>query len=650
MSIYTIFMYFGLIFSLISIIRLIPFSKGMKYTLLLRITLCLANLLSVLFLVESFHIASVVILFITILYTEFYEYFKKYLSKHFMRLIQDNSFLLKINLSLSFSVQAFGFLELAKSAKAFKGNDDESGEEILIAFTQKVQYDYLWLYNCMIFLIGMNRSQTAYSLLQSTSVDFTGKNIPYQYLQMAVQLYCDYGEFSLAELYLDYMESHYYDAQHKYLNLQSFLYYSAKCGNQKAFDRILADFPEVLKFPSLPHLQDLISKSEQERTECKMPKPYEFTMALGESTHLFPLYSFAGIICVVSLVQLFLSSGGSFIERIVYGLVYPIEYIKFGAMAKVLVSQGDWMRLITPIFLHGGLLHLALNIFGLINIGRLLVRFFDKYILLFIFAGGAVLGNVLSLFFSSAHVSVGASGGVFSILGALLVYLIWHRKEINSLVFKRIIVNFAVILAIQILFGFKNSNIDNFAHLGGFLGGVVLTLVSLLITRTSHETFYKKGAKYFAFILSIGLLVFWSNVFTGSSLDKIPLSEVVSAPPIEFAIPEFWEKGDDRYFDLLTGSQIIVNGYDGVVDVDAQIESIKESYSGKEDYQFDNRRELSGGWISLEFRSTKLSSHYSLYYFCNNLNDKFVHVYLFSDPDLFGDYLPFFEVFLSSVR
>ncbi len=650
MSLYIIAIYFSFMFSLISIIRLIPFSKGIKYTLLLRFTICFANLLSVLLLIESFHIISVIIIVITILYTEVYEYFKKYLSKHFLKLIQKNSFLLKINLYFSFSIQAIGFLELSKAANAFKEMDEEKGEEILTIFTQKVQYDYLWLYNCMIFLIGMNRSQTAYKFLHTTSVDFTKKNIPYQYLQIAVQLYCDYGEFELAELYLEYMETHFYDTQHKYLNLQSFLYYSAKSGNQKAFDQILDIFPEVLKFPSLPPLQELLSKSEIQRTDIKMPKSYIFNMALGESVSLIPLSAFAGIICAVSLIQLFLSSGGSILERIVYGQVYPIEYIKFGAMAKILVSQGDWIRLITPIFLHGGLLHLVLNVFGLINIGRLLVRFFDKYILLFIFVGGAVLGNVLSFFFSSAHLSVGASGGVFSILGTLFIYLMWHRKEINSLVFKRIVVNFAVILAIQILFGFQNSNIDNFAHMGGFLTGVLLTIISLLIAKTPYQKWYLISTKLVLFTLSVNLMIFWFSIFTESSLDKLPLSEVVSEPPVEYIIPEFWEKNDDRYYDLLSGSQIIINAYGGMVDMDKQIDSIIEIYSKKDNYQFQNKRELSNGWTSLVFNSTEELSTYSLIYYCKNLDDKFANVYLFLDPDLYADYEPFFEVFLNSFR
>lgn len=650
MSLYIIAIYFSFMFSLISIIRLIPFTKGIKYTLLLRFSLCIANLLSVLLLIESFHFVSVIIIVLTIIYTEVYEYFKKYLSKNFVRLIQGDSYLLKINLYFSFSIQAFGCLELAKAAKAFQEEREKAGEEILSLFSEKVQYDYLWLFNCMIFLIDINRPHLAYSILQSTSVDLTKKNIPYQYLQIAVQLYCDNGEFELAELYLDYMESHFYDTQHKYLNLQSFLYYSAKSGNQRSFDQILHDFPELLKSPSRPFFQELLAKSEPQETEIKRPKSYAFNMAMGGTVSLLPLYVFAGIICIVSLVQLFFSSGGSLVERIVYGQVYPIEYIKFGAMAKALVSQGDWIRLLTPIFLHGGLMHLALNIFGLINIGRLLVRFFDKYILLFIFAGGAILGNLLSLFFSSAHLSVGASGGVFSILGTLFIYLMWHRKEINSLVFKRIVVNFGVILAIQILFGFQNSNIDNFAHLGGFLGGVLLTVLSLFIAKTPYQKWYLISTRFILFILSVSLLVFWSNIFTESNLDKFTLSEVVSEPLVEYQIPEFWEKNDDRYFDLLSGAQIVIGAYEGNVDIIKQIESVKGSYSELDDYQFQNQKELTQGWTMVEFNSTDISSDYSLYYFASNLNDKFTNVYLFLDPDIYENYEPFFEKFLNSLK
>jgi rhomboid protease GluP len=539
---------------------------------------------------------------------------------------------------------------LAKAAKAFNNEDDKTGEEILSAYIERVKSDLLCVSNCLFFLIEIKKDQIAFSLLQTGSVNLAKKNIPYSYLQLAVQLYCDNGEFEMAELYLDYMETHYYDAQHKYINLRAFLYYSAKSGNREVFDQICKTFPEVLEFPVLPLLMDILLKTDQKRHETKLPKSYEFNMTLEGSVKLYPLYSFAGLICLVSLIQLFFSSGGSFIERIAYGQVYPIEYIRFGAMVKALVSRGDWVRLITPIFLHAGLLHLAMNIFGLINIGRLLLRFFDKYTLLFIFAAGAVTGNILSFFFSSSYLSVGASGGVFSILGVLFIHLLWHRREINNIVFKRIIVNFAMILAIQILFGLQNSNIDNFAHAGGFIGGVILTLLTLSIVHTRFQKFYTQGIKFVLIILSIRLLIFWGNVFVEPNMERFSLSDVISEPLLEYVIPEFWEKENDRYFDLLAGSQIIIRAYDDKVDISKQIESIKESYTGVNNYRFHSRAVLQSGWTSLVLNSTDLSSPYSLYYFCRNLENNFTDVYLFLDPDLYEDYLPFFEKFLYSVK
>lgn len=650
MSIFIISVYFSLMFSIISIIRLIPFSRTMRYTLILRSLLCISNILSVLYLIETVNIVSLIILALTIIFTEGSEYLKKYIKGHSIELIQSSSILLKLNLALSFSTDSFGFLELSKVAKCFKRGDDKKAMNILSAFNERVKFDLLWISTSIIFLLDMKREKTAYSLLETVSVDLRRKNIPYQFLQIAIHLYCDNQEFDLAELYLAYMETNYYDAQHKYSNLSSYLYYYAKCGNQHLFNELTEAFPSIKKNPSFPILQDIVSNAHEQSRKYHIPQSYQFTITSGGSVKTYPLYVFAGIISVISIIVLFLSAGGSLGERILSGQIYPIEYIKYGALMKDLILGGEFIRLITPIFLHGGLLHLALNVFGLINVGRILVRFFDKYILLFIFAGGALAGNLLSIFFSSANLSVGASGGVFSILGSLFIYLMVHRREINKISFHRILVNFAVILVIQILFGVQNPNIDNFAHLGGFLGGMLLTVLSLWIGGTVFQKYYVFVINFILFLGSIGLLVFWSSAFWGSSRDKFPLKESVVEPTIEYSIPEFWEKSSDRYYDILSGAQVLIEAYDGEYEIKEQIETIKGIYSGKDNFQFLREKILDNGWTSLEFNSSDQSSPYSLYYFCRDLDSKFADMYLFLDPEIYDDYLPVLESVMSSIK
>lgn len=637
-------------FSLIGIIRLIPFTKGMRNTIIIRSVICLSNIASVLLLSQKIHIVSLVIIFITVLYTEAYEFLKNYLAGHFIKLIKSNSFLLKVNLILSFNIHAYGFLEMAKAEKAFHLDDDDKAEKILISFSNKVHKDLNWISNCLIYLINTGRGHLAYSILQTTSIDLQKENIPYNFLQIAIQIYCDNSEFFLAEIFLEYMEIHYYDAQHKYMNLRSFLYYAAGSGNKPLYDKILTKFPEIRKSSSLRFFDEIHSSDNPLKSSGKEPKSYVFNLASPVKGEIYPLYIFAGIICLVTFLQLLFSTGGTTGERILSGRIYPIEYIKFGALVRDLVWNGDWIRLLTPLFLHAGLLHLSLNIFGLINIGRVLMRFIDKYILLFIFAGGAVTGNLLSLFFSKASLSVGASGGVFSILGALFVYLLWHKREINRMTFNRILINFAVILAIQILFGLQNSNIDNFAHIGGFLGGVILTVLSLLILEKNFQKYYLIFIKILLFSLSVKVLYFWFTIVSGGTLYHIPLTESIDAPPIEYSIPEYWEEDNDRFYDQLSGAQIIMRGYKGIYNKDQQIGTIIEMYGKEDNFLFKDRRDIDKDWSIVTFDSKNESSHYSLYYFCANIGNNFVEAYLFLDPALFDDYLVIFASVLQSVR
>jgi len=650
MSIFILAKFFSLMFSLISIVRLIPFTKGNRNTLIIRFFLCAANVTSVLFLTSSNKILPVIIIIITTIFTEGYEYLKKYISGNFIKLIRSDSFLLKLHLVLTFNTNAFGFLQMVKAVKAFDENDNAEGEEILAAYTAKVKNELNWVSNCLIFLSNIHQNKFAYSLLQSISIDMTKKNIPYQFLQIVIQLYCENDDFHMADYHLEYMETHYFDAQHKFTNIHVFLYYYAKGGQVQLFEKIMSEYPEAKNFPQFAEMRQLLISANKSDRVFREPKSYQFTIAKVQNNKILPLYIFSGIICLITLLQLYFSHGSSLSDRIFSGHIYPIEYIRFGAAARYLIFQGEWIRLITPVFLHGGLLHLTMNILGLINIGRVLLRFFDKYVLFFIFITGAIIGNVVSLFFSSALLSVGASGGVFSILGALLLYLIWHRREINKLVFQKIVVNFAVILAIQVIFGLQNSNIDNFAHLGGFAGGIVLTALSLWIRNTVFYKYYLNFVKIILFMLIISLMVFWPGMISENHFVKSELTNTVSESGLLYSIPDYWIKDSDRYLDPISNGQIIIYGYEGSHELNEQITAIKNLYTKDDKYKSGKERDLDHGWKSFEFNSRDSENSFDLYYFVRKENNQFTEVYLFLYSGFYDDYLAFFESVLYSMK
>ena len=140
--------------------------------------------------------------------------------------------------------------------------------------------------------------------------------------------------------------------------------------------------------------------------------------------------------------------------------------IKYGAMASPLIYDGDWWRFITPIFLHIGFVHLAMNSLALYFLGTTVERIFGNVRFLFIYLFAGVSGCIASFIFGST-ISAGASGAIYGCFGALLYFGVIFPK-----LFSRTMgINLIVVLGINLVFSFTASGIDVYAHLGGLAGG-----------------------------------------------------------------------------------------------------------------------------------------------------------------------------------
>jgi rhomboid protease GluP len=145
---------------------------------------------------------------------------------------------------------------------------------------------------------------------------------------------------------------------------------------------------------------------------------------------------------------------------------------------RVLVRREYW-RLLTSVFVHGGLLHLAVNLWCLMTIGPFVERLYGNraYLAIFLAAG---IGGALASAVRHAKVSVGASGAIFGVLGALLSFLIIHRRSIPSSVLKPLRANTVGFVAFNTILGVFVPIIDQSAHLGGLVTGL---LSGLLLSR-----------------------------------------------------------------------------------------------------------------------------------------------------------------------
>lgn len=168
-------------------------------------------------------------------------------------------------------------------------------------------------------------------------------------------------------------------------------------------------------------------------------------------------------------------------------LVYLIEIIKsrnlidiniytliqMGAKINILINRGEIYRLITSTFLHGGIMHILFNMSALNIIGKEVEYIYGskKYILIYILS--ALSGSLFSYLFNPNSVSVGASGAIFGLLGAMLVFGLKEKNKIG----KQYVKNILETLAINVIIGITISNIDNYAHLGGLIMGAISALI-----------------------------------------------------------------------------------------------------------------------------------------------------------------------------
>lgn len=166
----------------------------------------------------------------------------------------------------------------------------------------------------------------------------------------------------------------------------------------------------------------------------------------------------------------------------------PADLFHWGAgSASAVVRDGEVWRLLSATVLHGGLLHLGLNMAALWDAGRQVCRWYGNAQFLLIYLGAALTGSALSLHFAAQQsVSVGASGAVFGVLGALMVGVWRHRNRVPPSLARHLLTTQGAFVLITLVQGLLQRGIDNAAHVGGLLAGVAMA--GLLIDLVDRQT------------------------------------------------------------------------------------------------------------------------------------------------------------------
>lgn len=148
--------------------------------------------------------------------------------------------------------------------------------------------------------------------------------------------------------------------------------------------------------------------------------------------------------------------------------------LAWGANFGPATQDGQWWRLASAMFLHFGALHLLINMWALWDGGQLVERMYGPWRFAAIYFFSGIVGNLLSLVSHHGQVvSGGASGAIFGIYGALLLYLWRERRYLQPHEFRWLFWGAAAFASLTIAFGLLIPGIDNAAHAGGFCAGLL---------------------------------------------------------------------------------------------------------------------------------------------------------------------------------
>jgi rhomboid protease GluP len=150
-------------------------------------------------------------------------------------------------------------------------------------------------------------------------------------------------------------------------------------------------------------------------------------------------------------------------------------YIRFGANNGAATTDGQWWRLLTSMFMHFGILHLAFNMWALLQAGSLVERLQGRALYALTYLASGIGGGLLSIDWHGDKTwGAGASGAIFGVYGALLGYIARDRLVFPRAVLVPLTKSTVLFAGYNLVYGFVNPAIDNAAHIGGLATGLAL--------------------------------------------------------------------------------------------------------------------------------------------------------------------------------
>lgn len=251
--------------------------------------------------------------------------------------------------------------------------------------------------------------------------------------------------------------------------------------------------------------------------------------------------------------------------------------LAWGANFGPATQDGEWWRLGTALFLHFGLIHVALNMWAFWDAGQWVERMYGSFRFALIYFAAGLAGNLLSLVVHAGHaVSGGASGAIFGIYGALLCYLWLGRARIHRDEFRWLFRAATLFSILTIVFGLLIPGIDNAAHIGGLATGALVGLILIRPDDFVHGHYRRERALAVVAVLVMvaGMIVAIPEPAYRWSEEKQIRLEIGEFLQEDAAITRDWEK-------------ILLHGSRMQVPADALADAIETAVTSRYDQSFD---------------------------------------------------------------
>jgi rhomboid protease GluP len=163
------------------------------------------------------------------------------------------------------------------------------------------------------------------------------------------------------------------------------------------------------------------------------------------------------------------------------------DRVHWGANLGPYTLSGEWWRLLTNVFVHGGIIHIGFNMWCLWNLGALCEALYGPWTYLAIYLLCGVGGSLGSVIWNPRVLSVGASGAIFGLAGALLAAFKLGEFSVPRAALSGTLRSVGAFVVYNLIFGAAISGVDNAAHIGGLITGLILgALIALFAPRQEH--------------------------------------------------------------------------------------------------------------------------------------------------------------------